>query len=159
MSDCRITHRHCGPGVLWQTEQLSQTEKPPECFCELSNLMKITPETSSPCENLDEIINNLGVYHPQHYTTGYLRPYSKNTWESWMKRFEAQSSLQFKVSSGLNVNKESDTGVIYIDGKLHVYKITRQQMYNCSRGNKPRYKKSLTILDLESHKMLLEVVS
>ena len=53
--------------------------KPPECFCELSNLMRTTPETSSPCENLDEVINNLGVYHPQHYITGYLRPYSKNT--------------------------------------------------------------------------------
>ena len=52
--------------------------------------------------------------------------------------------MQFKVSTGLNVNKESDTGVIDIDGKLHVYKITCRQMYNCSRGNKPRYKKSLS---------------
>ena len=61
-----------------------------------------------------------------------------------MKKFEVQSSLQFKVSIGLNVNKESDTGVIDINGKLHSYKITWRQLYNCSRGNKPRCKKSLS---------------
>ena len=61
-----------------------------------------------------------------------------------MKKFEAQSSLQFKVSTGVNINKESDTGVTDINGKRHSYKITWRQMYNCSRGNKPRYKKSLS---------------
>ena len=142
MSDCRITHGHCGPGVSWRTDQVSPTEKIPECFTELSNLMRTTTETSNPCDHLDEQITNLGAQHPQHYITGYLRPYSKNGWESWMKRFEAQNSLQFKVSTGLNKNKESDTGVIDINGKLHIYKITWRQMYNCSRGNKPRYKKS-----------------
>ena len=45
-----------------------------------------------------------------------------------MKIFEAQSSLQFKVSTGLNVNKESDTGVIDINGKLRSYKITWQHV-------------------------------
>ena len=59
-----------------------------------------------------------------------------------MKKFEARNSLQFKVSTGQNVNKESDTGVIDINGKLHSYMATWRQMYNCSRGNKPWYKKS-----------------
>ena len=118
MSDCR---GHCRPGVTWKTDQLLQIEKIPECFSELSNLMRTTSETSNPC---DKLITNLGPQHPQHYITGYLWPYSKDGWENWMKKFEAQSSLQFKVSTGLNINKESDTGVIDINGKVYSYKIT-----------------------------------
>ena len=59
-----------------------------------------------------------------------------------MKKFVAQSNLQFKISTGQNVTKDSDTGVIDINGKLHFYKITWRQRYNCSRGNKPQYRKS-----------------
>ena len=62
-----------------------------------------------------------------------------------MKKFEAQSGLQFKACSGLNLNKESDTGVLNVNGNLNIYKITWRQMYNCSRGNKPRHNKSRSV--------------
>ena len=62
-----------------------------------------------------------------------------------MKKFEAQSGLQFKACSGLNLNKESDTGVLNINGNLNICKITWRQIYNCSRGNKPRHNKSQSV--------------
>ena len=58
---------------------------------------------------------------------------------------EAQSGLQFKACSGLNLNKESDAGVLNINGNLNICKITWRQMYNCSRGNKPRHNKSQSV--------------
>ena len=79
---CLTVELHMGTVDQGLTEQLLQSEKIPECFSELSNLMRTTSETSNPCDKMDELITNLGLPHPQHYITGYLRSYSKDGWEN-----------------------------------------------------------------------------
>ena len=58
------------------------------------------------------------------------------------------SGTDYKVTTGRNGNKESDTGVLTKDGKLFKYRVKWRQTYCCYRGGKPRYKKAVNPLKL-----------
>ena len=65
-----------------------------------------------------------------------------------MKRFTHLSDTDYKVITGRNDNKESDTGVLTKDGKLLKYSVKWRQSFSCYRGGKPRYKKEKNPLKL-----------
>ena len=126
ISDCQLTHGHCGPGVAATVEK-EMTDELPKCIIDLSSV------TVSPS---------------QRCATGYLDPYSQELWDTWRKRFSHQSGTDYKVTTGRNGNKESDTGVLTKDGKLFKYRVKWRQTYCCYPGGKPRYKKAVKPLKL-----------
>lgn len=128
VSDCRVTHRHCGPGVNLQRIRVRELEKfnLPQCC---SHLKSITlADTTDTVET--------------SYATGYLYPYTPEKWEEWLKHYSLQTDTAYKVCTGESKNKESDSGVLTKAGKRYEYHISWRQSYSCYRGGKPRYKPS-----------------
>ena len=138
MSDCRLTHNHCGPGATWHTSVEIEQFNLPQCCSELRSVS--VTKTTTPVElcSLPHTRNQA----PQDYTTGFLYPYTSDKWDAWLKRFSLQTNTSYKVCCGKEDSKESDTGVLNNGGKRQAYKIVWRQSYQCSRGGKPRYKTS-----------------
>ena len=140
VSDCRLTHSHCGPGVTWHTTAVKEIGgfDLPQCCSELRSVTVTTNKTTIPVE-----LSSLPYTQnptPQDYTTGFLYPYASENWNAWLKKFSLQTNTSYKVCTGTNTNKASDTGVLNNGGKRQAYKIIWRQSYQCSRGGKPRYK-------------------
>ena len=70
----------------------------------------------------------------------YMHPYTEEKWKDWLQHFSLQTNTDYKACTGRNDNKESDKGVLNVDGKGQVYNITWRINFMCSRGGKPRYK-------------------
>ena len=51
-----------------------------------------------------------------------------------------QTGTEYKICTGKNVNKESNTGVLQMNGKSLLYKVLWQKQYMCHCGGKARYK-------------------
>ena len=140
MSDCRLTHSHCGRGVTWHTSVVKEMEQfnLPQSCSELRSVSVTSTKTTIPVE-LSSLPNTPNPT-PQNYTTGFLYPYTSDKWDAWLKRFSLQTNTGYKICTGINSNKEADTGVLDNGGKRQAYNIVWRQSYQCSRGGKPRYK-------------------
>ncbi len=142
MSVCRLTHQHCGPGVEWRTAVASDKENLnlPPCHTQLTSTTVTTAETSTPVDE-SYLLAYAGPQSPQDYAGGFLNPYTSQKWEAWLKQFSLQTAADYKVCTGKNLNKESDTGVVMIGGKAQTYRVKWRQCYSCFRGGSPRFKK------------------
>ena len=78
--------------------------------------------------------------HNPHMTMAHT--YFSEAWESWLKCFGMQTGTEYNICTGKNVNKEANTGVLEMNGKLLAYKVIWQKQYMCHRGGKPRYNSS-----------------
>ena len=97
-----------------------------------------TTETNLPVHPTS-LVAHTNCHMPQDYVTGYLYPYSKEKWDGWLRRYSLQSNTTYKICTGKNSNKESDTGVLEWQGKIMSYSVNWRQNYSCSGGGKPRY--------------------
>jgi len=113
VSDCRLTHNHCGPGATWHTSVEIEQFNLPQCCSELRSVS--VTKTTTPVElcSLPHTRNQA----PQDYTTGFLYPYTSDKWDAWLKRFSLQTNTSYKVCCGKEDSKESDTGVLNNGGK------------------------------------------
>ena len=41
------------------------------------------------------------------YVTGYMVPYSENSWKDWLKRFSLQSGCEYTLRTGIQKNEKS----------------------------------------------------
>ena len=136
VSDCRLTHSHCGRGVTWHTSVVKEMEQfNLQCCSELRSVSVTSTKTTIPVE-LSSLPNTPNPI-PQNYTTSFLYPYTSDKWDSWLKRFSLQTNTGYKICTGINSNKEADTGVLDNGGKRQAYNIVWRQSYQCSRGGKP----------------------
>ena len=97
-----------------------------------------------------------GPQCPHDYGTGYFTAYSSEAWESWLKSFSMQTGTEYKICTGKNVNKESNTGVLQMNGKSLLYKVLWQKQYMCHRGGKARYCTKVVTKKILNHAMPLE---
>ena len=143
MSTCRLAHNHCGPRITWCTSVVKEIEQfnLPQCCSELKCINVSSTEATLSVDP-SCLIAHAGPHTPQVYATGFLYPHSIQKWEAWLKQLSLQTNTDYKVCTGRNSNKESDTGVLSIGAKSQGYKITWRQSYNCSRGKKPQYRVS-----------------
>ena len=145
VSDCRLTHGHCGPGVTWQTAVLEKDSKVnqdiPNCCYELSSAFITTNKNSIPADPTS-FLAYTGPQTPQDYGTGFIINYTKDAWQAWLKAFELQSGTCYKVCTGMNKNKEAENGVLRQGAQRTSYTVTWRQQYTCHRGGNPRYKDS-----------------
>lgn len=139
VSDCRLTHKHCGVGVTWQTVKEKEHVILPPCSSEIKCIRLTSTKTTLPV-NPDCMLAHNGCQMPQDFASGFLDQYSREKWEAWLKCFSLQTSTEYKVCTGRNSNKESDTGVMSYGGERKTYKVAWRQCYCCFRGGKPRYK-------------------
>ena len=72
-----------------------------------------------------------------------------------MKSFGMQTGTEYKVCTGKNVNKESKTGVLEMNGKHQAYKVIWQKQYMCIVEVKLDTRK-VAIKKILIHVMLLE---
>lgn len=73
--------------------------------------------------------------------TGYMVPYSENSWKDWLKRFSLQSGCEYTLRTGVQKNEESrERGAIKLQGKLCSYTSTWTRTYNCLRGGEGKFK-------------------
>ena len=98
-----------------------------------------THETTIPVDPTSSLAY-LGPQTPQDYGTGFLTNYSKDAWHAWLKSFELQTGTEYKVCTGVNTNKEVDSGVLSQGPKRTAYTVTWRQQYTCHRGGHPHYK-------------------
>ena len=127
MSDCRLTHGHCGPGVTWQTAVLKKenseiNEDIPSCCYELTSTFITTHKTSVPVDPASSLAY-LGPQTPQDYGTGFITNYTKDAWQAWLKAFELQTGTAYKVCTGINKNKETENGVLRQGTQLTAYTV------------------------------------
>ena len=143
VSDCRLTHGHCGPGVTWQTAVLKREDETnddiPRCCYELSCAYIVTNEPSAPV-NPTSSLAHLGPQTPQDYGTGFIINYTQDPWQAWLKAFELQTSTSYKVCTGINKNKEKENGVLRQGAQQIAYTVRWRQQYTCHRGGHPCYK-------------------
>jgi len=98
-----------------------------ECCQELNNLHKqVSVETTEAPQRL--------------YTTGYLFPYTAETWTKWRNKFQAQTGTTYVSQSGKQKNTGRGIGVIVVGGRMEEYRVSWSQTYRCFRGGKPRLK-------------------
>ena len=142
VSDCRLTHGHCGPGVTWQTAVLEKDSKVnqdiPNCCYELSSAFITTNKTSIPVDPTS-FLAHTGPQTPQNYSTGFIISHTKDAWRAWLKAFEVQSGTCYKVCTGINKNKEAENGVLRQGAQRTSYTVTWHQQIHMS----PRRKSSL----------------
>ena len=125
VSDCTLTHGHCGPGVTCQTAVLKKENSEinedilNRCY-ELSSAFITTHKTVDPASSLA----CLGPQTPQDYGTGFITNYTKDAWQEWLETFELQTGTAYKVCTGINKNKETENGVLRQGTQLTAYKVT-----------------------------------
>ena len=124
VSDCRLTQKHCGPGVTWLTAEvknngdgelsLSLSNDIPNCCFELSSVTITTLKTSTHVDQTSSLAH-LSSQTPQDYGSGFLPNYSKDAWEKWLKSFELQTGTDYKVqrSRKWSVKLWNKTSVIH----------------------------------------------
>lgn len=130
MSDCRQIHGHCGPGVTWQTAALKKEnvvngidEDIPNCCYELAGAFITENQASVPVDP-DSPLAYLGPQTPQDYGTGFIINYTKEVWQAWLKAFELQTGTSYKMCTGMNTNKKSDSGVLRQGNKCTPYAVS-----------------------------------
>ena len=146
VSDCRQTHGHCGPWVTWQTAALKKehtvndiNKDIPQCCYELAGAFITESQASVPVDP-DSPLAYLGPQTPQDYGTGFIINYTKDNWQAWLKAFELQMGMAYKMCTSMNTNKKRDIGVLQQGIKCTPYTVTWLQQYTCHRGGQPRYK-------------------
>jgi len=56
--------------------------------------------------------------------------YTDSKWEEWLGRFCQQSSTQFSVHTGKQINTKQQHGMIQVQGECYNFKTEWSQMYN-----------------------------
>ena len=83
VSDCRLTQKHCGPGVTWLTAEVKNngdgelSNDIPNCCFELSSVTITTLKTSTHVDQTSSLAH-LSSQTPQDYGSGFLPNYSKD---------------------------------------------------------------------------------
>ena len=148
VSECRLELHHCGPGVSWCVTTITKAKETntdmcyPACCNQLASVSLTSMDTTLPVDQTTSIAYT-GPQSPHDYmarATSSIINYSDDTWESWLKSFSMQTGTQYKVCTGKNIDKEANTGVLKMNGKHQVYKVSWQKQYMCLRGGKARYK-------------------
>ena len=96
-----------------------------ECCQELSNfhMQVLTEATKTP---------------QRCYATGYLLPYTAETWTQWRNKFQAQTGTTYFSQSGKQKNAGKGNGVVEVGGKMEEFRVSWSHTYRCFRGGKPR---------------------
>ena len=74
------------------------------------------------------------------YATGYLFPYTMESWKHWQIKFQSQTGTMYVTQSGTQKNTGGTKNVIRVEGRLEEFTVSWSQTYYCFRGGKPRLK-------------------
>ena len=113
--------------------------------------MKTVPVTSVTEDGYSECCQELSNFHmqvlteatktPQRcYATGYLLPYTAETWTQWRNKFQAQTGTTYVSQCGKQKNAGKGNGVVEVGGKMEEFRVSWSHTYRCFRGGKPRLK-------------------
>lgn len=130
ITTCRQTLHHGDCNVFqWKLFALTQKQLP-SCCLELRGL-----------QTQYYLVGDKEGQVREPYVTGYMLPYTENSWKEWLKRFTLQSGCEYTRRTGIQTNEESrERGAIKLQGKLCSYTSTWTHTYNCLRGGEGKIK-------------------
>ena len=128
VTKCRVEYKHHSTNGMKTVPVTSVTEDGySECCQELSNfhMQVLTEATKTP---------------QRCYATGYLLPYTAETWTQWRNKFQAQTGTTYVSQCGKQKNAGKGNGVVEVGGKMEEFRVSWSHTYRCFRGGKPRLK-------------------
>ena len=86
VSDCRLTHCHCGPGgtMVHNCSQKREQLNLQDCCFKLRRLT-VTTKNANLSVDPTSLIAHANCQTPQDHATGQLYPNSKENWDGWLK--------------------------------------------------------------------------